>query len=247
MNKNSSKPNDQTFRFLRQFNEQPFAKKTKCRDRLRRSDTRWFPGDYLSSEFARALCEQCAVPFKEVLESFEFYSCVRKPMRKSASLADLCCGHGLVGVLFAMFERSVTSVTLIDKVRPKSFDDVMQAAANVAPWVPPKVRYIEARLDEANKHLEPQTGILGVHPCGERSDQCLELAIQLNGAVAILPCCRDHSAHPSPPVLKQVLDADVAIDVDRTYRMHAAGYHVRWDYIPQRDHAHESRAAWIAT
>jgi hypothetical protein len=31
--------------------------------------------------------------------------------------------------------------------------------------------------------------------------------------------------------LKNVLGADVAIDVDRTYRLHRAGYRVRWDQI----------------
>lgn len=227
-----AKSKNQAFRFLRQFNEQPYAKKIDCRDRLRKSDTRWFPGDYLSSEFARALCNQCAVPFKEVLESFEFYSCVRKWMRKSPQLADMCCGHGLVGVVFAMLERSVTQVTLIDKVRPASFDAVLRAAVEVAPWVEEKIQYVECPLDASTDHLEPATGVLGVHACGDRSDMSMEIAISLSGSVALLPCCRDYSAHQSPPVLKQVLDTDVAIDVDRTYRLFNAGYHVRWDHIP---------------
>lgn len=122
----------QPFRFLKQFNEEPFAKKVTCKDRLRESDTRWFPGDYLSSVFARELCQRRAIPFKEVLESFEFFACVRNRVR-SPSVADLCCGHGLVGIMFAMFERSVERVCLLDKVRPPSFDLVLSAAQAVAP------------------------------------------------------------------------------------------------------------------
>lgn len=229
----STNVNDHPFRFLRQFNEPSFAKKIKCRDRLRKSDKRWFPGEYLSSEFARALCERRAVPFKEVLESFEFYRCVRKWMRKSPKLADLCCGHGLVGVVFAMFEKSVEEVTLVDRARPESFDLVLEAANDVAPWVAPKLRYVECPLKKAQTQLTHGTGILGVHACGTRTDQCLKCAISLHGSVAVLPCCRDYSTHQSPPVLKQVLDTDVAVDIDRTYKLHDAGYHVRWDHIPK--------------
>lgn len=225
-----STPSTQSFRFLKQFNDPAFAKKIACRDRLRKSDTRWFPGEYLSSVFARALCEQQSIPFKETLESFEFYACVRKHAR-AESLIDLCCGHGLVGILFAMFERKVERVTLLDKIRPPSFDAVLRAAVEVAPWVADKVQFKISPLREAAEHIEPGSSVIGVHACGERTDQCIELAIQAAGATALLPCCRNHR-YPLPPSLKQALGAEIAIDVDRTYRLHAAGYHVRWDQIP---------------
>ena len=222
---------EQPFRFLKQFNDPPFTKKTACRDRLRVSDARWFPGDFLSSVFARELCERRAVPFKEVLESFEFYACVRKQVRTSC-MADLCCGHGLVGILFAMFERHVEHVTLLDKVRPASFDVTFSAAKTIAPWIADKIEYVTSPLEEAKKHLQLETAILGVHACGERTDQCIDHAINIHGAIAVLPCCRHHRSHPSPPCLKQELGGDVAIDVDRTYRLFRAGYHVRWEEIP---------------
>lgn len=219
------------FRFLKQFDEPDFAKKTGCRDRLRVSDTRWFPGDNLSSVFARAMCEQKAIPFKEVLESFEFYACVRNRVR-ATSVADLCCGHGLVGIVFAMFERTVERVLLIDKVRPASFDLVLAAATEVAPWVTQKIQFVECELKNARDHLEPGESIVGVHACGERTDTCIDHAIELRGSVAVLPCCRHHAPYPSPPCLKQELGGDLAIDVDRTYRLHGAGYRVKWDSIP---------------
>ena len=220
------------FRFLKQFDEPGFDKKTMCSDRLRESDTRWFPGNYLSSIFAQALCRHEAIPFKEVLESFEFYACVRNEIR-CTEVADLCCGHGLVGVMFAMFERAVERVTLLDKVRPASFDAVLAAAVEVAPWVAAKLQYVVGPASAAAEHLAAKTAILGVHACGHRTDVCIREAIRLNGPVAVLPCCRQHRSHASPECLKQVLGADVAIDVDRTYRLFNAGYHVRWDTIPE--------------
>jgi len=229
--KTATKSDAQRFRFLKQFDDPNFAKKTGCRDRLRASDTRWFPGDLLSSIFARALCEHRAIPFKEVLESFEFYACVRNQIR-AAHVADLCCGHGLVGILFAMFERSVETVTLLDKVRPASFDLVLAAATDAAPWVTEKFHYVECNLEDARDHLEQGTSVVGVHACGERTDLCIDHAIQARSALAVLPCCRHHASSPSPPCLKRELGGDLAIDVDRTYRLHGAGYRVKWDAIP---------------
>lgn len=224
-------PDSQRFRFLKQFNSSEFAHKIKSRDRLIPEDVRWFPGDNLISAFAQALCAQRAMPFKEVLESFEFFGCVRKRIR-SESVADLCCGHGLVGVLFAMFERSVERVVLLDKIRPSSFDRVCSAADEVAPWTTGKLTYVKSTLRDAKRHLEPKMAMVGVHACGTRTDQCLELAIESGGAVGVLPCCHRHR-HESPECLKRALGPDVAIDVDRTYRLAAAGYKTRWDRIPE--------------
>jgi len=173
------------------------------------------------------------MPFKEVLESFEFFACVRNRIR-SKSVADLCCGHGLVGILFAMFQRDVENVCLLDKVRPNSFDLVLDAAQAVAPWTGAKIKYVEAPLNQSLCHVESGTAILGVHACGARTDKCIEHAISLRSTIAVLPCCRRHRLHPSPECLKTLLGADIAIDVDRTYRLHAAGYHVRWDQISPR-------------
>ena len=36
-----------------------------------------------------------------------------------------------------------------------------------------------------------------------------------------------------PPAVTRGLGADLAFDVDRTYRMENAGYTVRWDAIPE--------------
>ena len=88
---------------------------------------------YLSSVFAQELCARQPLPFKEVLESFEFFACVRNRIQ-SKSVADLCCGHGLVEILFAMFQRDVEHVCLLDKVRPQSFELVLRATFWAQTW-----------------------------------------------------------------------------------------------------------------
>eukprot|EP00798_Chlamydomonas_sp_ICE-L_P016512 gene16512-22738_t len=91
----------------------------------------------LLHRFGRALAIEAVVDVKEILEAVEFYERVRKRLRRPLML-DLACGHGLVGVLFALMERSVDRVLLVDRFRPASHDKIMQAAATVAPWVTEK-------------------------------------------------------------------------------------------------------------
>ena len=61
-------------------------------------------------------------------ESVEFFTHVRKKWRQnvkrrpaSSHVVDVCCGHGFTGLLFAIFERECTLVTLLDRQRPNSF------------------------------------------------------------------------------------------------------------------------------
>ena len=74
--------------------------------------------------------------------------------------------------------------------------------------------------------------MLGVHACGTLTDTCLEIATELGGPVAVMPCCRAHAKSPAPMGLRAALGEDVAYDVDRTYALEARGYGVRWREIP---------------
>lgn len=198
------------------------------RSSLSPRDAERFPGDNLAATFARALCERRAIPVKELFEAVETFALVRKVLRARA-LADLCCGHGLGGVLFALMERQVDRVLLIDRERPPSADKVLAAAADVAPWVAPKIEWRETQLKRVT--LDPGTAVLAIHACGLRTDTAIDMALQSRGPFAALPCCRPHSAHPAPLSLKNALGADIAIDVHRTYALEAQGYRVSWKDI----------------
>lgn len=87
--------------------------------------------------FVYASCR--CIDTKEFLEAVEFFARVRRRLRRP-TVVDLAAGHGLVGLLFGAFERSVDKVVLLDRRRPASFDAVLAATASVAPWLPSKVR-----------------------------------------------------------------------------------------------------------
>ena len=198
------------------------------RNTLRPEDARLFPGDSLPAAFARALCERRATCIKELLEATEVFALARKAVRAPA-VADLCCGHGLAGILFAIFEREVERVLLVDRERPASADLILKAADDVAPWAPPKVEWRREQLKRTT--LKPGTGVVAIHACGLRTDRAIELAVEAGGGIAALPCCRPHRGHPAPEGLKLALGADEAIDVHRTYALEQAGHRVRWKTI----------------
>jgi hypothetical protein len=200
------------------------------RNRLRPGDVRRFPGATLPEAFARALCERSALPAKELFEATETFQLVRSSVRRS-TVADVCCGHGLVGLLFAVFEPSVETVLLLDRERPASADAVLDAARSVASWAVPKVHWREESLESCE--LPTGSGVIAVHACGLRTDSALDIALAAGGPFAALPCCRPHRMHPAPTTLKKALGADLAIDVHRTYRLEDAGYLTRWQEISE--------------
>lgn len=191
-------------------------------------DAARFPGESLAHAFARALCARGAVPAKELFEATETFALARKALRGPV-VADLCCGHGLGGALFALMERSVERVLLVDRRRPPSADVVLDALDDVAPWARPKIEWREARLERLE--LPAGAGVLAIHACGLRTDAALRLALDAGGPFAALPCCRPHRSHPAPQGLKNALGPDVAIDVHRTYALEARGYRVAWKEI----------------
>ncbi|MCA8973257.1 MAG: hypothetical protein KDC98_00980 [Planctomycetes bacterium] len=220
------------FRLLRQFNDPTNAHGIDRRSRLVPKDALAFPGDGPIDRFARALCEHRATAFREVIEAFEFFALARKHARARV-VADLCGGHGLVAVLFAMFERGVERAIVLDQNRPDSFDRILAAAAAVAPWTAGRVEFTRARLRKAPTLIPPEAGLVAIHACGKKTDRVLELAVANRTPVAVMPCCHPLGISPIPPALKKALGT-VAVDVDRTYRLEAAGFHVRWSEVSDR-------------
>lgn len=188
-----------------------------------------FASDRPEDQLARALLAARAVPFKELVESFEFFAHVRHRVRAPV-VADLCCGHGLVGLLYGLRHRDVERVLLVDRVEPESAARCLDALAPVAPWLPPKVSFQEGALEDVP--LPKGAAVLGIHACGTATDAVLDRALAVRGPVALLPCCHPERAMPGPPTLGRALGIGTATDVHRTYRLHAAGYRTRWSEIP---------------
>jgi len=220
---------DVTYKAFRRFNTDPPPIDPHSRARVVRELERWFGGDSLEEKLARALVAARALPYKEILESFEFHARVRKVVRRSL-VVDLCAGHGLTGMVFAAFERSVEEVWLVDKRKPDSVAVILDAVASVAPWVPDKVRFHVERMERV---VVPEgAGVLGVHACGKRTDGVIAAAVRVCGPVAVMPCCHGSARPRAPEVLRDQLGVELATDVHRTYRLEAAGYQVGWRHIP---------------
>lgn len=221
---------DERFLAFPQFNVPGLEALVGSRSRLKPPSAMHFPGDTLADRLARALAHRRALPFKEVVESFEFFWRVRRRL-EALRVADLMCGHGLTGVLFAVYSRAVEEVLLLDRRRPDCHDAVMEAVAEVAPWAVAKVRFIQDSVRHGKAAIPSGTSVVGVHACGGRTDDCIDVALATGGALAVMPCCH-RDAPPAPLAVTQALGPALAWEVYRTYRLEGAGYRVRWMAVP---------------
>ncbi|MBU0550723.1 hypothetical protein KKF91_08875 [Myxococcota bacterium] len=223
---------DPPFKILRQLNAPEADALARLKHRLIPA---WSPqlrgGGRLIDALIEALAERAAIDLKELCEGLEFYARVRRRAR-APIMADLCCGHGFNGLLFAALEREVTQIHLIDRRRPESATAIYEAFCAVAPWVEDKVIWREEDIHHAA--LPEGCAILGVHACGARTDACLDIAARGGGPVAVMPCCYGRVAGAAPRPLREAFGGEVAADIHRTYRLEAAGYEVAWSYIPKR-------------
>lgn len=221
------------FRFFTQLNDLPDQRFLRSSAKLTEQAAQvHFASDSLQDKLVRAIADQRILSAKELVETFEFFSRVRKTIR-AASVADLCCGHGLLGILFAVFERKVERVILLDKIEPESRAKLIAAVAGVAPWISDKVGSEQAKIDAAAECLPPACSIVSAHACGVLSDQCIDIAIATQAPLAILPCCYPKSSCDAPPAIRAAFGLEAAYDIDRTYRLESSGYLVRWAEIPR--------------
>jgi hypothetical protein len=221
------------FKFFPQLNAVRGATMMSDRSPITRNCAlRHFPTDTLQGKVVQALSMTNLLPAKEVLESFEFFQRVRKDVR-ARHMVDYCCGHGFVGLLFALFERRVDTVTLVDRRPVDTFEPLIECVAGVGSWIRDKVRVVTTDLSKASAVIPSGATLVSSHACGVLTDACIDTAIAHGVSVAVMPCCYPRRNCPAPPTLTQNLGLGVAFDVDRTYRMTRADFHVRWTAIPK--------------
>ena len=221
-----------TFRFFPILNELEADDWLTSAGKIRTGAGReYFSADTLQDKVVRALVSEKIVNIKEILEAFEFFARIRREIREEVVI-DLCCGHGLVGVLFALFERSVKRVVLVDKVEPLSRQRMLTCLAKVAPWITAKIENRSECINSEMDWVPEGSSIVSVHACGVLTDRCIEIANDCKGKLAVLPCCYPQEHCQAPRVLGLALGNDLAFDIDRTYRLENAGYYVKWQAIP---------------
>ena len=223
------------FRLLRSLNGAPSRLRTYSGDSHvfpAKIVESYFPSDRLTDRFIRRLVGEHVLKWKEILESFEFFEQTWKYLRRS-TLADVCCGHGLVGILYALLVERVESVVLADSEIPPNLEPTLEIACSLGPWVKQKVQVCNHEVAGVASRVPPETAVVSAHGCGGLTDQALELAMKLGGPVAVMPCCCHPRSPTAPAVLYSELGVKDGVDVHRTYRLHDAGYKVLWRYIPE--------------
>ena len=223
------------FQAFKQFNRVDAAGLVSSRSKLtERTAVRHFDSGAAPDRIASILGSVGALPIKEVVESFEMFQRIRKQVR-SRTVVDLCAGHGLLGMLFGLFERVVEEVILVDKQRPPSFEKAIGVLAETAPWLGDKVTYVlsSAKAWEDKVRTGVAASVVSSHACGTLTDRCLSFAVERGCKIAVMPCCYPERLFPGPHVLVDNLGPEWAFDVDRTYRLSAEGYRVLWRSIPR--------------
>lgn len=219
------------FRGYRQFNDPHLRAMAGAQVRPFPQPTRFFPSEGIADKVARKLGEHKILNIKEITESFEFFQRVRHRMSRKV-LADLCCGHGLVGMLFGLLERKVEQVILVDLSFPSSSLKLENALCELGPWLKPKIIRLERTVKGIGTDLPQGTGVVAVHACGARTDWSIQAAYQVQGPLAVMPCCYAQQSYRGPDSIRKHLGSGLSIDIQRTYQLEAQGYQVSWQEIP---------------
>ena len=232
------------FRAYRQFNQQrdqlefgpdrhdgESSVLCSVKSRLNQDKLIHFSSERMPDKIARLLGEAQLIDTKEVIESFEFFQRVRHRISRSV-VVDLCCGHGLVGMLFALLERKVEQVILLDMKFPESSYKVETLLNQTWPWVSPKIHRLQRSVKGAAADLPQNAGVVAVHACGARTDWSIEVARQLGGPLAVMPCCYAHQVYQGPDTLKKHLGVTLCVDIQRTMSLEINQYSVDWQEIP---------------
>ncbi len=222
---------DARFTIYTQFNEAPRREFARMKHRIHSLPADLFPTDSFPDRLARSLAEHRVVHVEELAESFEFFVRVRGRVRRP-TVVELCAGHGLVGLIFALCEPSVTRVELVDSRQPPTFGRIREAFTTIAPWVDDKVAYRVAPVDEPTV-LPDGAGVVLAHACGELTDLGLDCAIASGAPVAAMPCCCGSARGPRVPALSKAFGRTANIDITRSHRLAEAGYQVDRTHIPR--------------
>lgn len=214
----------------------------------------------------------CPVDAKEVAESVEFYHRTAKRLLGAARriqsatmrsddesskssdvivVQDLCCGHGLTGMLFVACNppRSSAAVgvrtVLVDRFEPPSHRQLREAMAEVCPWMNDEdaVRFVPSTLDDhfaQEMSNDERSGpnhasvVISTHACGSLTDDILQYAVDGDcAALAVMPCCYTGTDRGAPYGVRRALGVSVAADVGRSFFLQECGYHVDWSTIPK--------------
>ncbi len=201
------------------------------RSRLTRHTLPDFAGDTLFDAVGRVVSEAECLPRKELFESWEVASRVRRRVR-GRPILDLAAGHGLLAWLLLLLDPNAPGARCVDRKKPPSAERLEAALVARWPRLAGKVRWEHGKQgDLRSVTAYPDELVVSVHACGTLTDRVLDTALAARAAVAVLPCC--HSLGKCDTAgLEAWMAGDLAIDAARALRLRAIGYRVYLQTIP---------------
>ena len=192
--------------------------------KLWKPSKQYFEGTTLFDELARTVCDAECLPRKELYESWELATRVRRRLR-GRRIVDLACGHGLVAHVCSLLDRGFEEAVAVDRAIPKNAPRL--SGVLTSRWPRLRVAYVEGRLEKFA--LRSDDVVVSAHACGKLTDRVIERAIAAGASVAVLPCCHRPALRTG---LEGWMASDVAQDVMRAQRLRGAGYEVYTHVIP---------------
>ena len=191
------------------------------RGRLTRHHLPHFAGDTLFDAVARVICEAECLPRKELFESWEVASRVRRRVR-GRPILELAAGHGLVSWLLLLLDQETPSAVCVDRRKPSSAERIEEALVTRWPRLAGGVRWEERDLRRVA--ADSSQLVVGVHACGALTDRAIDAAVGARAALAVLTCCQDGagSVHRTAG-LEAWMDVRLAVDAVRVMRLRGTG------------------------
>lgn len=191
--------------------------------KLWKPSKQYFDGDTLFHELARTVCDAECLPRKELYESWELATRVRRRLR-GRRIVDLAGGHGLVAHVCSLLDPGFEEAVVVDRAIPKNASRL--SGVLTARWPRVQVSYVACRLESFD--LREDDVVVSAHACGALTDVVIERVMAARASVAVMPCCHQKSA---PTGLEGWMPPDVARDVMRAERLVEAGYKVHTSRI----------------
>mmetsp|Transcript_25554 Transcript_25554/g.60432 ORF Transcript_25554/g.60432 Transcript_25554/m.60432 type:complete len:458 (-) Transcript_25554:1441-2814(-) len=157
------------------------------------------------NELGLMACRTGVVPRKEFLETFAAAVYINEKFPHITRFADVAAGHGLLSWFLLVLSDDIgadrpprtkkkkkqkkkkPTAICIDRRMPGSAEKIADVMLEMYPHLKSRWCYVEADLAAIETH--PTTLLVSVHACGPLSDKIIEMAIDGNAPLALVPCC----------------------------------------------------------
>jgi hypothetical protein len=201
---------------------------TAAKHRLTHHDLARFAGNHLFAHLGRAVCQAGCLPRKELYEAWEMARRVRRLFR-GGRIVDVAGGHGLLAHVMLLLDDGSADAHIVDPHLPRSASRLHEVIAAAWPRLAGRVRAHAVPLDAFT--LDAGDVMVSSHACGSLTDHVIDRAVTAGARLAVLPCCHDLDTCDVGRLTGWV-DATLAVDLQRVWRLEQRGYRVWTRTIP---------------